>query len=480
MSQLNYRRVFDNIHGYIQLTRAEQRVMETAYYQRLRWIRQLGFTFYVYPGATHTRFAHALGVMHVMDKLLYSIGKGVSEHRLYNPRIHDKDTMFHRSMRMSAMLHDIGTFPFSHTVELAYINHWKKQRAHGKGRFPANHETLGSHIILNTDFPGGITHILLDEGYDPQEIADVVAGKSKNPLANQLLHSDLDADRMDYLLRDAHHTGVKLGLFDLQILIGNMVCESFNGKEILCIKEDAINWVEYFLMCRYSWYSQIINDGTGYKFDLLAATIYEYFLENGLAYSFDQLIQQVSQNPHEYFTFNDSYYMSKLHEYLAGRITHPVIRELSEMLAQRVAPKQIKIPPVEPTLVQSAKHRQELIREVQQSMNWLREKLTEINPSAWMITDIPSKDVMFTKNHDTIRTESGSNSGLSLRDPVKVLGRNNEPKLLIDVSNSIMKILSQYRNFIPRIYVSNESYNQLRQRGLLDEMQRLGKKIISA
>ncbi len=450
--------------------------MESPYYQRLRWIRQLGFTFYVYPGATHTRFSHALGVMHIMDRVLHSIGKGVAEDKFFNPRVHDDLTQFHRTLRMSALLHDLGTFPFSHTVELAYLNHWRKQRAHGKVKTHANHENLGAQIILNTDFPGGITRILKEEGLDPQEIALIIAGKSKNQLANQLLHSDVDADRMDYLLRDAHHTGVNLGLFDLDILIGSMVCEKVGGQEVLCIKEDAINWVEYFLMCRYSWYSQIINDGAGYKFDLLAATIYEYFLENGLAYSFDQLIHQVSQNPNEYFTFNDSYYMAKLHEYLAGRITHPVIRQLSEMLAQRVAPKQIKIAPVEPTLVQSIQHRQELIQAVQTSMDWLRDQLHQIDPAAWIITDIPGRDVMFTKNHDAIRNEGGPQSGLHARDPVKVLGRDNTPKLLIDVSNSIMKILSQYRNFIPRIYVSNESYTLLKNKGILNEMQRLKKK----
>src|SRR5690606_10180390 len=228
-----------------------------------------------------------------------------------------------------AMLHDIGTFPFSHTIELAYINYWKDQQRVKPPKYAANHEILGAHIILNTDFEGGLTRILREEGIDPHELSQVIAGKSKSILANQLMHSDIDADRMDYLLRDAYFTGVKLGLYDIDFLIKNMTVHRESGHERLCTKEESMTTVDSFLVSRYFWYSQIISDGTSYKFDLIAAKIYQYFLENGLAYSFDHLVEKVTQNPNEYFTFNDSYFLAKLHEYLSGRIMHPMIRELS-------------------------------------------------------------------------------------------------------------------------------------------------------
>lgn len=79
-------------------------------------------------------------------------------------------------------------------------------------------------------------------------------------------------------------------------------------------------------------------------------------------------MEKVSQNPNEYFTFNDSYFLAKLHEYLAGRITHPMIRELSEMLASRTAPSQVKAGPVKPTLIQSDEHRKDLIAQVTKSL----------------------------------------------------------------------------------------------------------------
>lgn len=460
--------IFDNIHGYITLNRVETRILETLYYQRLRWIRQLGFSFYIFPGATHTRHAHALGVSHVMDRILRSLGLAATDEKMFDPKARDEKTTFHRMMRLAAMLHDIGTFPFSHSVEMAYINHWRNQKHVGKPKYTANHEVLGSHIILNTDFEGGITRILKDEGIDPIELSQIIAGKSQNLLANQLMHADVDADRMDYLIRDAQHTGVKIGLFDLDFLIRAMRLHEEDGQQMLCIAEDGINVVDSFLVARYFWYSQIIHEGASYKFDLLAAKIGEYFLENNLSFSFDSLMEKVSQNPYEYFTFNDSYFMAKLHDYLAGRARHPMIGELSEMLARRIPPAQIRVAPLKPTVIQNEEHRKELVAQCLKAADWLKEELKSIAPDAWMIEDIPQRDVMFTRNIEQIKKAKGD--PVKSRDTVKVLTRHNELKLLTDVSQSLMKILSQYRNFIPRVYVSPATYHILEKKGVLEKM----------
>lgn len=476
MAELYKRTIFDTLHGHIKLNRVETRILETPYYQRLRWVRQLGFSFYVFPGATHTRHAHALGVLHVMHRVLQGIGLAVPDEKFFDSKNHEKATIFHRMMRLAAMLHDIGTLPFSHTIELAYINHWKEQQRHKAPKYTASHEVLGSHIILNTDFEGGITRILKEEGIDPQALSQIIAGKSDSIIANQLMHSDIDADRMDYLLRDAYFTGVKLGLYDIDFLIRSMTVHEVDGKELLCMREEAMTTVDSFLVSRYFWYSQIISDGTSYKFDLIAAKIYQYFLENGLAYSFDHLMEKVSQNPNEYFTFNDSYFLAKLHEYLAGRITHPMIRELSEMLANRIAPSQVKAGPVKPTLVQSDEHRKDLILQTTKAAEWLKNEIREIDDQAWMIFDIPSKDVMFTKNLEKCTKEAKAGNGATggdihkLRDPAKILTRTNELKLLVEVPNSLMSILSQYRNFLPRIYVSPGIYEKLEKKKTLEKM----------
>ena len=460
--------IFDNIHGYITLNRVETRILETMYYQRLRWIRQLGFSFYIYPGATHTRHAHALGVSHIMDRILKGLGIAATEDKLFDPKARDERTTFHRMMRLAAMLHDIGTFPFSHSVEMAYINHWRAQLQDHKPKYAANHETLGSHIILHTDFEGGITRILKEEGIDPLELSRIIAGKSDNLLANQLMHADVDADRMDYLLRDAHHTGVKLGLYDLDFLVRSFRLVESGGQRMLAIHEDGINVVDSFLVSRYFWYSQIIHEGTGYKFDLLAAKIGEYFLENNLSYSFDHLMEKVSQNPYEFFTWNDSYFMAKLHEYLAGRARHPMIGELSDMLARRTPPAQIRVAPLKPTVIENEEHRRVLVAKCTRAADWLKAELHAIDPEAWVIDDIPKRDVIFTKSLELLKKDKGA--PVLSRDSVKVLTHHGELRLLIDESQSLMKVLSQYRNFIPRLFVSPATYEKLEKRGVIEKM----------
>src|SRR3984957_374872 len=99
--------IFDSIHGFISLTQTEDRLISSPYFQRLRWKKQLGWSHYIYPGATHTRFAHALGVMSVMDKIVKSIGRGVDDSKLFNVKNQEEPTLFHRKMRLAALLHDI-------------------------------------------------------------------------------------------------------------------------------------------------------------------------------------------------------------------------------------------------------------------------------------------------------------------------------------------------------------------------------------
>lgn len=461
--------IFDNIHGNIQLSSIESKIIQSPYYQRLRWIKQLGLAFYVFPGATHTRHAHTLGVLHVMGRVLKGLGIAVSEDDFFSSESASKSEkkQFHQTMRLAALLHDIGTFPLSHTTELAYIRHWKKRKQNGYKGIDHNHETLGSHVLCNTDFEGGLTRILKEGGIDPVELSNIIKGTSKNTLANQLVHSDIDADRMDYLLRDAYHTGVRLGIYDIDFLIRNMVLVNHGGHSVLAFKEEAMHVVESFLVNRYFWYSQIISDGTNYKFDLVAAKIYEYFLENGLAHSFEDLISEVSQKPMEYFTFNDSYFMAKINEYLAGRIKHPMISELSVMLTQRVPPAQIRIAPVVPTLVRGKEERDKLLDNVNKAFQWLEEIMADEFPEDWVITDLPNKDVSFTKSKKELAQKY--KDPLYGSEGVKILTRSGDLELLVDRDSALTSFLAEVKNFIPRIYVSPTTYDKLEQKGILDK-----------
>jgi uncharacterized protein len=410
-----------------------------------------------------------------MDKVLKAIHKNADEGKLFSVTDRDPRSMFHRKMRLAAMLHDIGTFPFSHSIEHGYISHSKRQIAEGKSQTLATHEELGSHVINHTDFPGGLTHILKAGGFNPQEISDIIRGKSDNALANQLMHSDIDADRIDYLLRDAHHTGVKYGVFDMDYLVSNMRACKHGKGEVLAVNESAMTVVEYFLISRYSWYTQIVQEGTGYKFDLLATRIAQYFVETGITYTFEELKKLASSNPKAFFGFNDSYFTFKLQEALQHGVKgaaqmSSMISEMIEMLMFRIPPRQIRVGPFASSLVTSQKERGELIVNIHNAVEWLREQLKNV-PNAWVIEDIPAKDVIFTKNGEALK-KNGKNR-LDSQESVKIVDRSGNLRLLVDTPNSLLRILSTYQNFMPRVYVSRNTYKYLQSKGLLAELERL-------
>lgn len=113
--------IYDPIYGFIKLTQAEWEIIHTPFYQRLRWIKQLGFSSYVFPGAEHSRFGHSIGVLHNADLILRSCGRGVPDEDLMDMEKKTHEIMYHRMLRLAALMHDLGTFCFSHTTEMAYI-----------------------------------------------------------------------------------------------------------------------------------------------------------------------------------------------------------------------------------------------------------------------------------------------------------------------------------------------------------------------
>ena len=110
--------IYDPLYGFINLTPLEFEIIHTPFYQRLRWIKQIGFSFYTFPGAEHSRYGHSIGVMNNAHEILKSIGLAVSDEDLHDPKNRSKEKQRHQSIRLAALLHDLGTFRFSHTTEI--------------------------------------------------------------------------------------------------------------------------------------------------------------------------------------------------------------------------------------------------------------------------------------------------------------------------------------------------------------------------
>lgn len=209
----------DSVYGDISLNDFEVQIMDMPQFQRLRRIKQLGLISLIYPGATHTRFEHSIGAMNLGSKLSEELGLEREEIEL---------------IRASALLHDIGHGPFSHVSE---------------GVLSVPHEELTKFVVTKTSMKD-----LLEEKFDVNEIVNIVNGKG---YLGPIVSGELDVDRMDYLLRDSHNTGVAYGVIDYERIISNLKLE--DGL-ILDIK--GVQAAEGALVSRYFMYPSVYQHHT--------------------------------------------------------------------------------------------------------------------------------------------------------------------------------------------------------------------------
>jgi HD superfamily phosphohydrolase len=482
-TQLRQKRamIFDVMYGFIPITEWEEKIINSPFFQRLRWVKQLGFANYIFPGAEHNRFAHVIGVMHSMDQMIRALGLNVSDEELFNPRSRSKEAMLHKSLRISALLHDLGTFPFSHAIDNAYIRHGNASRTGRKSKGGTtkvakelynNHEHLGAFIIKNTAYKGGITEILESYGFDVQMISKIIKGESPYLIANQLMHSDLDADRMDYLLRDAHYTGIKYGQFDRDYIMANLTTFNIGGEIAFGVRDNAAHAVEDFLIARFSWYSQVIKNPGSAKFDIMSTHIAKAYLEHDLMYQFHDLLEMIDRKDERFFWFNDIYFMNKLQEVrFKKQVRDPRVLELTEMLMYRHPPKTVKHPLFEHRIIKEGpEEREKLISRIKNLLEEIHQTIEKHGTGReWILADLPEKDVVFTKGMKSINKKRSSASLYQERDPVKIVDKQGNPSLLVERENTLMKHLSGFINFVPSVYANDQALELLRRRGIIEK-----------
>lgn len=490
-AQPKERIIYDPLYGFIYLNEVEWEIIHSPFYQRLRWIKQLGFSFYVFLGAEHSRFGHSIGAMYNAHCILKSIKKSVPDKHLFDSQCLTNKCLYHKSIRLAALMHDLGAFPFSHTTEAAYIRFGQTARINNRGtkkgtRNPCSqerpqnekggqraerelkddHENLASFIIKNTDYPGGITFILQKYGIDPQQISDLVKGVDKDLLANQILHSEVDCDRMDYLLRDAHYTGLQYGSYDRTYLLHHFRVECIGKKEILTIHRNAIHCVEDFLLSRFAWYSQVIRSTRGAKFDAIAERLCFYLLEKGKILKYSHLLELVASDPARFFGFNDHYFMNTLHELYVSREfdKDAKIKDMVECLIFERPCRAVQDPALKRQLLnQDTPHENEKIIKKAKEKHQEIQKFLECKggKADWLVDDIPEKNnIILVKSKSRIIKEIQGQNVLLTRDPVKISYPQGKVELLADTQNSVISLLQNTYNFIPNIYCS-ESCHQL-------------------
>lgn len=235
----------DPIHGYIHVHyKVIWDCINAREFQRLRRIHQLGGDFQVYHTAEHTRFSHSLGVYEIVRRMVEEIeelSRSLSEYEKC-------------AAMLAGLLHDLGHGPFSHAFEAVSDCH---------------HEQFTQRILLEDS---EIHRILSAADVRlPQDVADIIGYRYKNDLLNQLVSGQLDADRMDYLLRDAYFTGTSYGTFDMERILRTIRIQDAH----LAVKESGIHSVEDYIMARYHMYWQVYLHPVARSYEIMIALLFE-------------------------------------------------------------------------------------------------------------------------------------------------------------------------------------------------------------
>jgi len=248
----------------------EKKLIDSYPIQRLRRLRQLAGSEYVYPGANHTRFEHSIGVMYLAGK--------VAENPNISRMINDEEV---DAMRISALLHDIGHGPFSHVFEHLLIKKLDK-----------THEDLTTWLIQKSEISDKISKA----GFNPEEISNLAVGKLHKPgkaFLDQIISSGVDVDKQDFIVRDTFHTGAEYGFIDVFRLIHALNVLGEN----LAVEIGAISAIEAFMIARIESFKSIYFHRVGRAAQIMLATAMEK--------ANDELGLTAFRTPEEYLALDD-------------------------------------------------------------------------------------------------------------------------------------------------------------------------------
>ena len=256
----------DPIHGFIALSQKEVNLINTRAFQRLRRIRQLAMAFLVYPGTLHTRFDHSIGVMHIAGRICDRLKRTDKERE---------------QVRLAALLHDIGHGPFSHVSEHLLDKHVPKPEEGGPV-LDKIHEKITVDIVENDS---EIRKILSCE--ERQFVIEMIEGKTTRDFQRDIISSDLDADKMDYLLRDSYFAGVKYGTYDLEKIIESCRVDRRGNESYLAISSKGIHALEQLLLAKQHMTQQVYHHRV--------RSISDAMIVRGIELAIDKENQEITQ-----------------------------------------------------------------------------------------------------------------------------------------------------------------------------------------
>ncbi len=259
----------DPVHGFVHADPLEAALVNSRPLQRLRWIRQLGLTSFVYPGAEHSRFSHALGAMHLAGRVYDALAARGTAPLPIGPASRER-----RLARIAALLHDQGHAPFSHSAEELFED-------------AIDHEEMTRRLLDLPDVRAIFDQ--LGDGIAAEDVKRLLAGKFEAPIDRllcQIVSGELDVDKMDYLLRDSLFCGVRYGHYDLDRVLETILplADPETGTWGIGVDEGGIHALEALVMARYYMFTQVYFNATGKAMEL---HLNAWLLETGARWSAD-------------------------------------------------------------------------------------------------------------------------------------------------------------------------------------------------
>lgn len=469
-------KILDPVHGYIDITQVEKYIIELPIFKRLQSIKQLSLTNWVFPGAEHTRYIHSLGVMYIADQMACHLGVFSDEQR--------------QLLRLAGLLHDIGHYPLSHVTEYVYgdnlleedktlYNHNKEVKRsidtiddkkipeYMKSRYSMkmHHEKIGAKVIKSDK---DIQRIIQEECpfIDIEDICDIIVGyvarKPELSALVQLMHSELDADGIDYLVRDASFSGTSYGGFELGMLLRNLCIKQYQGIDIVGVKPKGISIVDQYLVSKYFAYTQVIFNKHVAIFDTMAEMLSKMLinLDESAYPDVKYLLKNVMTHctNDKYLMFTDTFFWSQLSkvslEGLKG-ITEDCLTVMFDKFihyqelefGEEVVITSNEVDKVKKKLQASGIYTHLLDTDEKSLMLFHKRGFTS------EIREKDYKDLLQERWRDEYSDERFTNVNITrLQEGIAVIDDTDSIRLLVDDSRSIMNYLYDTKTYILRKY----------------------------
>ena len=451
VSRSRDRIVVDNIHGDILLSPMEWAVVNTPSFQRLRYLKQLGMGHLTYPNATHTRFAHSLGVFKIMSRIT-----GI----LANVGSTKFDEELRCDLRLAALLHDIGHYPYSHLMEMVERVTLTEDQLLPTGSDSATleavekypeHEQLGEFILLNQS---DLLKAVGGEQRARRVAAIFQRTEAANPHLSKLIHSSLDMDRLDYLLRDSRMAGVPYGEIDLNYLLNNIrVSES--GE--VGVEWKALTAAEHFLLARMSMYRAVYYHKTTFALEEACRQLLKRVRDAGkFGIPVDGAEIRKLCGSNELNSFTDDFVDRIIRQ--AAEDDDIVIRTLARCITTRCPPKLVW--EVSGMYLKANSH-DRVSTFIQHCRYELKTIAEEFGLEVGQFLICGPKPIKFEDRGSHFSVDEARRLEMPEREELIKVFRpyENEPKSLVDIPETIINHCSNHVYKIQRLYLADLSDN---------------------